>query len=263
MSIDPDIKEEFARQMQKNYQESTMLPDVSNVRKYTKSDRDLEFVQLGKRIPIPVNVFNQRVLEPTTSQFARNIATGEENFFLTDLINAADDKTIPSTDMDKLSIDAVEEAVTQLGGADTIFIPYADQYTKIVNDWLKNGESLSGGTQLEVAGSTLDIRRVVPKFGIKDVLVTNSSKIDLVQKRSEDTTLPKGMDVDESMVDINQNQKFMVYFARDTEPGDPEDEFEEYLDVIFRVVLSQPLPSEEGAIRLEAPPDLQLSRSED
>ena len=226
-------------------------------------DKNLEFVQLGKRIPVPVKIFDQGILEPTTGPFARSITKGEKRFFLTDLVNAADDETIPSLEMNELSIDVIEEAVEKLDKADTIFIPYADEFTTTVNDWLRDGTSLPDGTQLNVAGCTLDIRRISSNFGIKDVVVTDSHKIELVQKKSEEASLPKGLDVDQTLTSLNDGQEFMVYFAENTEPGQPDDKYDEYLDVIFRVVISQPLVNNKSAVRLKAPPSVELSNKHD
>lgn len=263
MRADRDIQEKFARQMQEEYRKTTPLPEFCNKRGVKERDKNLEFVQLGRRIPVPITVFEQGILEPTTGPFARSISKGEEKFFLTDLINAADDETIPSVEMNDLSTDAIGEAVNKLGVADTVFIPHADEYTTTVNDWLKNGTSLHGGTQLEVNSSTLDIRRFSPDFGIKDVVVTNSQEIDLVQKQAEETLPPKGLDVDETLTYLNDGQEFMVYFAENTESGQPDDQYDEYLDVVFRVVISQPLVNNRSAVRLKAPPNMELSSEND
>lgn len=259
MSVGRDVQEEFARQMQEEYREETVLPEIFNRRSYSQANKNLEYVQIGKRTPIPVEVFEQGILQPTTHPMARNITTGEENFVLNDLVNAADDGVIESAEMDELSYSVVEEAVARVDDADTVFLPYTDSYTTEVNDWLREGRSVAGGTQLEVRGKRLDIRRVTPSFGIKDVLVTNSEQIDIVQKQGEDATLPKGLDVDDSMLYVNETEDFMVYFDRETDPGETDDEFDEFLEVVFRVVISQPMPSPGSAIRLEAPPGITLS----
>lgn len=259
MSVDRDAQEEFARQMQEEYREETLLPEICNRRSYSQANKNLEYAQIGKRTPIPVDVFEQGILQPTTHPMARSITTGEENFVLNDLVNAADDGVIESGEMDELSYSVIEEAVARVDDADTVFIPYAGSYTTEVNDWLREGRSVSGGTQLQIGGRRLDIRRVIPSFGIKDVLVTNSEGIDLIQKRSEDASLPKGLDVDDSLLYVNEGEDFMVYFDRETEPGEADDEYDEFLDVVFRVVISQPMPSPGSAVRLEAPPGITLS----
>lgn len=259
MSVDKDVQEEFARQMQEEYHEETLLPEICNRQFYSETDKNLEYVQIGKRTPIPVEVFRQGILKPTTHPMARSIVTGEENFVLNDLVNAAEDGVIESAEMEELSYSMIEEAVERVDDADTVFIPYADSYTTEVNDWLREGLSVSGGTQLQIQGNRLDIRRITPSFGIKDVLVTNSDEIDLVQKRAEDTSLPKGLDVDDSMLYVNEGKDFMVYFDQETDLGEPDDEYDEFLDVVFRVVISQPMPSSDSAIRLEAPAEITLS----
>lgn len=259
MEIDQDIKKEFAQLMQDEYRDSSRLPEFCNTRRFEPRDEQLEFAQIGRRVPVPTDVFESGILKPTTGPFTRSIISGERKFFLDDLINAANDETIRSIEMSELSVDIIEQAVGRIEEADTVFIPYTDEYTTTVNDWLRQGISRSGGRQLEVAGNTLNIRRIVPKFGITDVLVTNSQDIEVVQKQHADTELPTGMNPDESLSYLNEGENLMVYFAEATNSGQPNDEYSEYLDVLFRVVISQPVINKNSAVRLEAPSGIELS----
>lgn len=252
----------FANQMQQEYQESTRLPDFCNTRLYRQRDNVLDFVQFGRRVPVPVNVFDQGFLEPTTGPFARSVTKGERRFLLNDLINAAEDETIPSLKMNRLTIDIIENAVNKIDYADSLFIPYTDSYTDKVNEWLREGVSQAGGTSVEVAGSTLNIYRIIPEMGIKDVLVTNSEKIDIVQKLDKDTSQPKGIEPDESLLHVNEGNRLMVYFAQHTRQGEPGDEYDEYLDVLFRSVISQPIIENKSAVRLQASPHVELGEDD-
>ena len=264
MSYNQDDLEEFATQLQNDYRENSVLSDICNRRFYEKKDKDLDYIQLGKRTAMPIKIFEQGILQPTTSSFARSITQGEINFIVNDLINSADDGLIASTPMIELTQGVVEGAVQKLGKADTIFIPYSEHYDEVVNDWLASGffEPMGEG-HLEASGSQLQVRRLPSSFDIKDVIVSNSDELDIVKKRYEDTSPPKKMEIDESVVNVNKENELMVFFEEDTRPADLNDNFDEYLDILYRVVMSQPLVEEKSAVRLEAPPDIELTNSED
>lgn len=51
----------------------------------------------------------------------------------------------------------------------------------------------------------------------------------------------------------------MAYFYQEIDPGKEEDEYDEFFDVVFRVVISLMIPCPGSAFRLEAPSGITLS----
>ena len=149
-------------------------------------------------------------------------------------------------------------------GADRLFLPIADDYPNPVIDWEScQGFSLSPEGKLIVKGAKLEIELIPSSYDIRDVIVANSSRVSVVQKRFEDAKSPNGMGFDKSLTSVNEDEKLMVYFGKGTDPAPIDSEFEEEIEVMYRTVISQPVIDDEGVFILEAPPDLSLGRNDD
>ncbi|ELY95131.1 hypothetical protein C483_02166 [Natrialba hulunbeirensis JCM 10989] len=266
MSIDKHSLKGFAEEMQEEYEDRSLLPDLFTVRDFKgRKDSKLEYLQFGKRTGVPTNIFEQGVTLPTTSSFIRSVVNGEKKFVLTDLANSAGDERFGSKQIEgELSPDDIELAVENTVGADRLFLPISDDYTDPVMDWVGDQRfSLSPEGKLVVNGVRLDIDRVSSNYGIRDVIVANSSRVSVVQKRFEDAQSPKGMEFDKSLTSVNEEEKLMVYFGKEIEPAPIDSDFEEEIEVMYRSVISQPIIDNGGVFVLEASPDLTLGRKDD
>ena len=266
MSIDKHSLKDFAEEMQEEYEDRSLLSDLFTVRDFKGGkDSKLEYLQFGRRTGVPTNIFEQGVTLPTASSFIRSVVNGEKKFVLTDLANSADNERFGSKQIKgELSPVDIELAVENTAGADRMFLPIADDYTDPVMDWVGEQRfSLSPEGKLFVNGARLDIDRISSNYGIRDVIVANSSRVSVVQKRFEDAQSPKEMAFDKSLTFVNEGEELMVYFGKKPEPAHIDSDFEEELEVMYRSVISQPVIDDGGVFVLEAPSDLTLGRKDD
>lgn len=266
MSIDKQCLNDFAEEMQKEYKDKSLLRDLFTVRDFKNTKHsELEYLQFGKRTGVPTSIFEQGVTLPTTSSFIRSVVNGEKKFVFTDLANSTGDERFGSKQIEgELSPDDIKLAVENTAGADRLFLPIADGYPEPVLDWVGDERfSVSSEGKLIVNGARLDINRVPSNYDIRDVIVANSSRVSVIQKRFEDAQSPKSMKFDKSLSSVNQGEKLMVYFGKEPESAPIDSDFEEQIELMYRSVISQPVIDDGGLFVLEAPPDLNLGRKDD
>lgn len=265
MSIDKTKLREFAEEIQELYEEESILPELANVNEYQEGEHDdLEYLQFGRRHGVPKSVFDTGVTHPSTQKFARTVAKGEKKYLLTDLANLAGDEDFGSHQIDgKIELKDLELAVQKTPGADRLFLPIADEYNHVLSKWVSDGTiSMTDEGKVIVNNSELEFHQIPSSMGVPEVVVANSEKVSVVQKRFENAKPPKGIDFDKSLDSVNKDEKLMVYFGKSFEQAPIDSDFDMEIEILYRSVVSQPIVDPDGVFVLEPPEGIKLGNED-
>ena len=239
-------------------------------RNYYGEDPELSYHQIGRRTAVPLSLVEEGRYGYISDAVVGALCEGEKSFLARSLSDSADEGGLPTVTVAGVggaASRAVEEAIDSVDDPDHLLLPRTGTYEDLVDDWeaqgrvrrfgenryLRSGGPESDGDDRGEDGEggddcwihTYDTDGQRP--GEFDAFVINDERVTVVQKKGEDVRPPAFGHVEE-YDELNDDLPLTVYFGDETRDGG--DGKKEFFDVVYRVVVSEPVVEEGGACRL-------------
>jgi hypothetical protein len=240
MDLDNETLSDFADRMQETYEEQSILPELANLVEYTEKDhQELDYVQIGKRIWLPLDFITTTVEVTNAQRLLRAVTGGEKRFLLEHLSDIPADQLLLPDDSKGFSIASMRSAAAQIRNPDYAFVPNTARYNTQLQEWeAMDRVSYDNGEVLDIDGG-VRVRWVPEGWGYENIYLVSRSGVNVVQKQFEDAPTPRGMDIQPGHQSLSAGQNLMMYFGEIKEDIDDES-VEREVDFLFRVVLSEP-----------------------
>jgi hypothetical protein len=260
--LDEERVREFVRLLHTEYEDQTILSDVTDVTTYQDKHEDLDYRQIGKRTYLPVDVLNHDIQEPIVKDFIRAVTLGERNYILNQLSGKADQGKIDSQQIDELNYENFVEWCNNVQSPDHLFLPLDSEYHNNVFEWRKTGNYYFQEQETALYGPyRVRVHWVPLKTGIENGYLISSEGLTLVQKWFGDSSEPNGFEDEKRRKkydELSKNRSLMVYIGNEIIFDEDEDTegYEEKVDFLYRVVLSTLLVQSDYALQVEPQKEL-------
>lgn len=282
--LDDEIVEDFIRLFHAKYDERSILSDICDVTvyqerfseiygdignwKYVRRDglqghSALKYNQIGKRSLTPVEVLNSEQPLDVILSFVRSLRQGERNYVLSQLDEKAKMKEIETVKFKAPSHANFQDWCGKVVKPDHLFLPLDSDFSDMVFRWRQENDfhfnmgevALSGPDIVRIHWTPLD-------SGIENGYLISSEGLNIVRKWFGDSPKPSGFDRDPSYDRFSKNRPLMVYIGDKVEYDEDEDTegFEEKIDFLYRVVLSELMVEDGHAVKLEPTKELSFDR---
>jgi hypothetical protein len=264
----------FVDDLQSQYRNVSKLSSICSL-DIKRSRHELldnrEYYQIGKKEKFPIDIIRDGMWQSVTTSMARQIAKGEERMLLKHLEAKALDGEIevldePDGSLESLN-DAIREAVNIVENPDHIFMPMTDEYWNLYEDWFDSlsiqFEEVGSDGQVTIGDENLTITMVHPSLGIKDTYIYNSGSVSVFQKTGDISDDPI-MEWDEKFEDLNRNQLLMAFFGTELNIDKEDENYQEKIDLLYRVVVSEPeLSGYSSAVQIPTPDGIAVKMKDD
>jgi len=259
--------EGFVKDFNRAYEEKTELREVCGHRFYgevgkggegderEKEDDELSYFQIGRRTMLPVSLVEEGRYAYVSDAVVGALCEGEKGFLARHLSATAADGDLPTVTSEPSR--TVEAALEYVEDPDHVLLPRNEVYDEVVEGWVSEGRvrrfgdsrylSVEGGEKEgdeDATGGvdcwihTYDTQASADEPG--DAFVLDDGGTTLVQKKGRDTR-PPGFEYVTEYEDLNDDLPLTVYFGDERHDGESEAANSEFFDIVYRVVLSEPV----------------------
>lgn len=278
--LDVDRVGDFIRLFQAEYSDETLLPEISDVtvyqEKFSKTygdignwsligrggphgHSDLEYNQIGQRSLVPVAILNSEQPLDVIRSFVRRLRLGERNYVLTQLEEKAQNNEIDTISFDEPTHENFQDWCDNIQNPDHLFLPLDSEFHDRVFDWRQENNYYFNIGEAALAGPNIVKIHWVPlDSGINNGYLISSEGMTVVQKWFGDSPDPSGFSIDSRFNRFSENRPLMVYLGEEVVRDEEEDtqEFEEKVDFLYRVVLSDVMVDSGYAVKLQPTKEL-------
>ena len=239
MNISKSKLSSFVRELVDEYNEESVLSSISNLERYDQTrHKDLDYIQLGRRINLPKDFFYENSVTHTAglpTRFIRSVTASEENFILSSIDESVEEDRLDTYSVDEFSFESlIVESFEYVYEADHIYIPNTKEYRMKFHEWVESGRAKYEGRHQYVLGaSEIEVKWMPSSWGFNDAFIFNSDDIIVVQKRYSDSGAPDSIEHLGNIDIAKKDDEVMVYIGQHPEEND---EFEFF----YRVILSKP-----------------------
>jgi len=221
-------------------------------------DDDLSYFQVGRRTALPVSLVVEGRYAYVSDAVVGALCEGEKSFVAEYLSHAADEDEIPTVECEPTRI--VETAMENVESMtpDHVLLPRTETYDEAVARWKDEGRLRKFGDSSYLRGPDGDeeseadcwLYRYDATPDVSDAFVLEDGGVTVVQKKGEDALPPTGFGYVAEYEDLNDDMPLMVYFGEERRAG--EGSYDEFFDIVYRVVLSEPVVREGRACRISS-----------
>jgi len=265
----------FIRLFQAQYEEESILDDICDVTVYQEklSERygeignwssrwgdaprghsDLEYIQLGKRSLTPVEVLNSEQPLDVIKSFVRSLRLGERNYVLSQLDKKAETGDIETVSFEEPSHEEFQKWCGRVENPDHLFLPLDTDFHSMVFNWRREHEYFFNnmGETAKSGPNVIQIHWVPLDTDIESGYLISSEGLNVVRKWFNDSPDPSGFDHDPEYDQFSVNRPLMVYIGNEVVYDEEEDSegFENKVDFLYRIILSDLMLDENHAIKL-------------
>ncbi|MCX2818946.1 MAG: hypothetical protein ACI9QA_000618 [Methanobacteriota archaeon] len=221
----------FVADLNRTYGTKTELKRLCSHGYYDGENRD--FFQIGRRVTVPTGLVEEGRYRYVSDGVVDAVCEGEKTFVADRLDAVADDGGFPTVEAE-----GVEEGRDAVEEGDTVLLPRDEGGDAKVSEWEDEGRLRSIGEDEYLDGD--DEGYWLRRHDGGSAFVVASERVGVVQKKGGDTDPPDFSRV-EAYDEISDEMDVDVYF------GDEEDG---YVELVYRVVVSEPVVDDSGACRL-------------
>ena len=238
MTISPEKLRSFVRSMVDEYSEKSILQSISSLDSYERElHDDRDFVQLGKRVNLPMEFFyeNSNIhLANLHGSFIDALTTSEEKFILSRIERETQERNIDTSRVDKFDYPSLINVITEhIDWPDHLYLPNNSEYRKILYKW-ENAVPHNDKRCYVLKPFSTEVHWMPSSWGYSNGFVFDSGTIDIIQKRYGDIQPPDYLDYIDYNLDSKDNDRLMIYLG---EHPNQSDEF----DFFYRIVVSEPV----------------------
>lgn len=273
--LDVDRVRAFIRQFQAEYSDETILPDICDVTVYQeefsktygdvgnwsfigrggpRGHFDLDYNQIGQRSLIPVSILNSEQPLDVIRSFVRRLKLGERNYVLTRIEEKAQDNEIDTIVFDEPTHEDFQDWCGSIQNPDHLFLPLDSEFHDTVFDWRQENNYYFNIGEAALAGPNIVKIHWVPlDSGIENGYLISSEGMTVVQKWFGDSPGPRSFSINSRFNQFSENRPLMVYVGDEVVRDEEEDTkgFEEKVDFLYRVVLSDVMVDSGHAVKLQ------------
>jgi len=242
--MDRDDAEGFIVDFNRTYDEKTAIPQICE-RRYYDDDEDAErsFFQIGRRTTVPKSLVDEGRYRYVSDAVVEALCEGEKAF-LVDSLAARDDVPVAEAEM-SCPLETAEENVNN---PTSLLVPRDEGGDRAVAEWEDEGRVRRFGDGAYIVDEEGDANCWLHRHDGEDTVVVDAECVEVVQKKGDGIGVPSRFGYVEEYDDLNKGIPLTVYFgAEEFEGGDRYDGF---IEILYRVVLSEPVVEDGGACRL-------------
>lgn len=212
----------------------------------------LEYFQIGRRTAFPVSLIEEKRYSYVSDAVVGALCEGEKGFVAERLSALADEDEIPTVEDEPAR--AVEAALGQIEEPNHVLVPRTAEYDEAVKRWDEEGRLRSLGDESYLRGKEGNeetdcwLHRYDATQEARDAFVLDDRRVTVVQKKGRDTDPPSSLSHAEEYDDLNDDMPLGVYFGNETRAGD--ETYDGFLDIVYRVMLSEPVVGDGGVCRV-------------
>jgi len=245
--------EGFVTDFNRTYKKKTELKRIYWHRFYGtgngETDDALGYFQIGRRTAVPVSLVEEGRYSYVSDAVVGALCEGEKSFVAEMLADAAEEDEILTVEADPTR--TVEAALDHVETPDHVLLPHDERSDEAVARWKEEGRLRRFGDTSYLRGPGDDeqsdadcwLHRYDPTPDASDAFVFEDGGVTVVQKKGEDTSPPEFRRA-EDYDGLNDDMSLMIYFGDEKREGDRM--YDEFFDILYRVVLSEPVVSEGG-----------------
>ncbi len=243
--MERDDAEGFVIDFNRTYNEKTALPQICERRFYDgDKDGEREFFQIGRRTTVPKSLVEEGRYRYVSDAVVGALCEGEKTF-LVERIGTRDD--VPTAEADVLH--PVEAASKHVDNPTSLLVPCNEDGDEAVARWENAGRVRRFGDGAYLVDEEENADCWLHRHDGDEVVALDAEGVVVVQKKGENVGTPTGFGYVEEYVDLNEGVALAVYFSEKEYEGD--EVYEGFLEVLYRVVLSEPIVDDGGACRLQ------------
>ena len=251
----------FVTDFNRTYEEKTKLRRICGHRFYGSeeddeeiSDDSLSYFQIGRRTALPVSLVEEGRYSYVSDAVVGALCEGEKSFLAERLSVAAEDDGLPTVDSEPRR--TVEAALGHVEKPNHVLLPRTEAHDEAVERWKEEERLRRLGDESYLRAIEGDeeeetdcwLHRYDPTQDAGGTFVIDDTDVTVVQKKAEDAEPPKEFRRADEYDDLNDDMPLGVYFGDERSDGD--DIYDEFLDIVYRVVLSEPVVSDGGVCRV-------------
>ncbi len=240
--------------------------DTEQERAQGYDDEDLRYFQIGRRTALPVSLVTEGRYAYVSDAVVGALCEGEKSFVGARLSLAADEGEIPTVKDEPARV--VEAALEYVETPDHILLPRTDACDEAVARWKEDGRLRRFGDSSYLRGTEADggdgdengngetretdcwLHRYDATHGADEAFVLEDGGVTVVQKKGRDALPPTGFGYVAEYEDMNDDMPLTVYFGEERREG--KDGYDEFFDVVYRVILSEPVVEDGGVCRVRS-----------
>jgi len=209
----------------------------------------LEYYQIGRRVSVPVSLVEQGRFRYVSETAGDALAEGEKSFLAERLDVLAEKNGWAKTTTDGSSV--VQTGRDLVGEPDLILVPRTGRFDTVVENWEKNDNLRKFGDSRYYLGEGQEATDCwIYRFnGLDSAFMIDTEVVSVVQKRGDMAETPSEFAYDVSAESLNEDAPVSVYFGEKRYSNGDED-FGEFFDLMYRVVLSEPVAEEGGLCKV-------------
>lgn len=269
-NVDLDIVGDFVRDLREAYERESILKETFSCQTWNEFQMDggnyadVEFYQVGRRTNFPISIIRDGLYPHNANTIAREMKNGEVRLILQEFNEMARNKKIPSSEISDINTSTFARLCGNVKSPNHLFLPMADQYHELENNWYDNGlinhqqtEEGKDRQMVNIHGNNLELHWLHPELGIRDAYLIYGESIRLIQKQQGDSIPPTEINPTDRYSDVIDKHELMVYFGEDVVVDDEDEDFPEKVEIVYRVVISSPIILADNSVyRLESPSDI-------
>jgi len=208
---------------------------------------DPDYYQIGRHTSLPVSLVEDGRFRYVSETVGDALAEGEKTFLAERFDEVADEEGVERTVSGPSSL--VSKAEAAVNEPDLVLVPRSERYDEIVAGWNEGGKIRRFGNSEYYVDEETESDLWLHRFdGPESVFVLDTQKVSVVQKKGEATLRPTDFLYDGEAESLNDGKSVSVYFGEEIYPGDGE--YEEFFDLLYRVVLSEPVVKDGGLCKV-------------
>lgn len=216
----------------------------------------LSYFQIGRRTALPVSLVEEGRYSYVSDAVVGALCEGEKSFVAEMLADTAEGDEIPTVEAEPRR--TVEAAFDHVETPDHVLLPRDERSDEAVARWEEEGRLRRFGDTSYLRGPGDDeqseadcwLHRYDPTPDANDAFVFEDGGVTVVQKKGKDASPPDFGYVEE-YDGIDDDMPLMVYFGDEKRDGDGR--YDEFFDILYRVVLSELVVSEDGVCVVRYP----------
>lgn len=242
--METDDTEGFVIDFNRTYNGETALPQICE-RRYYDSDEDAEreFFQIGRRTTVPKGLVDEGRYRYVSDAVVGALCEREKEFFANRL-GSNDDVPVAEAEPSR----PLETAEENVNNPTSLLVPRDEDGDEAVAEWEEDGRVRRFGDGAYLVDEDEEADCWLHRHDGDEVIVVDSESVEIVQKKGQDVDGPSGFDYVNEYEGLNEGVALTVYFG--TEEFEGTDVYDGFIEVLYRIVLSEPIVEEDGACRL-------------
>jgi hypothetical protein len=232
----------FVKEFNRAYDEKTELGNVCSRRYYERGDESLSFFQIGRHTTAPVDTVEEGRYRYYSEAVVETLSDAEKEF-VAESLGKADD--VPAVGNGKGVSGILGSAREAVGEPTGLLVPDNGDGDEAVSLWDREDRLRSFGDGTYVVGDDDKTDLWLYRHSGDGFFVVDGNRVTVVQKKGVDVISPS-FDYVEEYGDLNDDMPLSVYFGEERKDGGDGGSF----DLLFRVVVSEPVVEDGGACRL-------------